>query len=56
MTVYATPGPITGTVVVTDSGGITHTESIYSYNGTSWAGFPWTARSSYAGPTATSST
>ncbi|MCL7454513.1 MAG: PKD domain-containing protein [Anaerolineae bacterium] len=33
MTVYATPGPITGTVVVTDSAGITHTESIYNYNG-----------------------
>jgi hypothetical protein len=40
MTVYATPGPITSTVVVTDSGGITHTESIYNYSGTPVGQFP----------------
>jgi hypothetical protein len=40
MTVYATLGPVTGTVVVTDSSGITHTEVVYNYNGTPVGQFP----------------
>lgn len=49
MTVYATPGPITGTVVVTDSTGITTTEVIYSYNGVPVGQFPLVSRQELRG-------
>ncbi|MBN1483847.1 MAG: hypothetical protein JXA37_03930 [Chloroflexia bacterium] len=49
MMVYATLGPITGTVVVTDSGGVTHTEVVYSYNGTPVGQFPLGSRQQLRG-------